>query len=71
MRLLVLLSLVAFASLLVPLGLFTASDAECPAQGAAAANAPGLILQQSEGDRKSAPTLAWQRRSHGHIFHDH
>src|ERR1051325_2320939 len=52
MRLLVLLSLMAFASLLAPFELFTASDAECPAQGAAAANAPGLILQQSEGDRR-------------------
>ena len=52
MRLLVLLSLVASASLLAPFGVFTASDAECPAQGAAAANAPGLILQQSEGDRR-------------------
>jgi quercetin dioxygenase-like cupin family protein len=52
MRLLVLLSLVAFASLLVPFGLFTACDAECPAQGAAASNAPGLILQQPEGDRR-------------------
>ena len=52
MRLLALLSLVASASLLAPFGVFTASDAECPAQGAAAANAPGLILQQSEGDRR-------------------
>ena len=52
MRLLVLLLLVGFASLLVPFELFTASDAECPAQGAAASNAPGLILQQPEGDRR-------------------
>jgi hypothetical protein len=33
MRLLVLLLFVGFASLLVPFGLFTACDAECPAQG--------------------------------------
>jgi hypothetical protein len=51
MRLLVLLPLVAFAALLVPLGHFSASDAECPAQGAAS-NASGLILQQSEGERR-------------------
>jgi hypothetical protein len=35
MRLLVLLSLVASASLLAPLGLFTASDAECADLGLA------------------------------------
>jgi quercetin dioxygenase-like cupin family protein len=52
MRLLALLPLVAFAALLVPLGHFTASDAECPAQAAAASNATGLILQQSEGERR-------------------
>jgi hypothetical protein len=52
MRLLVLLSLAVFVALLVPFGLFTASDAECPAQGAAASNALGLILQQPEGDRR-------------------
>jgi len=38
--LLVLLSFVAFASLLAPLGLFTASDAECPAQGSLFFNFP-------------------------------
>jgi len=52
MRLLVLLPLVAFAALLVPWGHFTASDAECPAQAAAASNRSGLILQQSEGERR-------------------
>ena len=52
MRLLILLPLVAFAALLVPLGHFTASDAESPAQGTAASNASGLILQQFEGERR-------------------
>ena len=52
MRLLVLLSLAAFVALQVPFGLLTASDAECPAQEAAASNARGLILQQPDGDRR-------------------
>jgi mannose-6-phosphate isomerase-like protein (cupin superfamily) len=52
MRLLVFLPLIAFTALLVPLGHFTASDAVCPGQGAAASNASGLILQQSEGERR-------------------
>ena len=52
MRLLVLLSLVAFSSLLAPFGVFTASDAECPAQTAAASKAFGLILQRPEGERR-------------------
>jgi len=34
------------------LGLLTASDAECPAQEAAASDARGLILQQPDGDRR-------------------
>lgn len=52
MRLLVILSLIGCAALLVPLGHSSTSDAEYPTQRAAAFNASGLILQQSEGERR-------------------
>jgi hypothetical protein len=52
MRLVVILPLIGCAALLVPLGHFTTSDAEYPTERAAASNASGLILQQSEGERR-------------------
>lgn len=52
MRLLVILALIGCSALLVPLGHCTTSEAEYPAQQAAASNGSGLILQQSEGERR-------------------
>ena len=53
MRLLVILALLAFAALLLPYRLFGVSDgAEQPTPVAATSTGTGLILQQSEGERR-------------------
>ena len=52
MRLLVILALIGCAALLAPLDNFTTSEAEYSARSAAASNGSGLILQQSEGERR-------------------
>lgn len=52
MRLLILLPLLGFGALLIPAGYFVASDAGNGPQGAAASTSNGLILQQSEGERR-------------------
>jgi hypothetical protein len=63
MRLLVLLSLAVFVALLVPFGLFTASDAECPAQGTAASNVRLVPFSAEE-------FAAFRARHRGHIVFD-